>query len=187
MCAGACTRYHKRAPGNGPMIRRLGVLTPMNQLLSLYDRISRLPFGGFIFTKAMTLRAPYFSAIRPLVKDLRSGYCEVAMRDHRSLRNKFGKISTGAVCTLSDLTGRLAIDASVPTGWRWIAKEMNIQYCKKPYGNLHAICTFDPSEIAIDEYISVPIKIFDSSGNTVVRVNISFYICSERNYEYMYV
>jgi len=81
----------------------------------------------------------------------------------------------------------MAIDASIPDGWRWITKEMSIQYLKKPKGKLLAVCSFNAEAISIDDYINIPVKVVDTSGHTVVKVTTSFYICSESSYAYMYV
>ncbi|HSQ83781.1 MAG TPA: DUF4442 domain-containing protein [Desulfobacterales bacterium] len=64
----------------------------MNKTLNLFKQISKYPLGNYIFTKGLTLRAPYFSTIHPLVKDLSSGLCEVEIKDRRSVRNHLGTI-----------------------------------------------------------------------------------------------
>ena len=77
----------------------------MRGTLSLYQRLSKFPFGNTIFSWGVSLRAPYFASIHPLIIDLRPGYCRVRIRDRRSIRNHIGSIHAGAMCTLSELVG----------------------------------------------------------------------------------
>jgi hypothetical protein len=37
--------------------------------------------------------------------------------------------------TLSELTGGLAVEASIPSNLRWLPKEMTVNYTKKAAGN----------------------------------------------------
>ncbi len=150
----------------------------MNSTLSLYTRLSKFPLGNAIFTKGLTLRAPYFGSIHPLVVDLRPGYCQVRIKDRRSIRNHIGTIHAGAMCTLSELVGGLAVDVSIPPNLRWIPREMTVHYLKKARGTLTAVCTLDPALLAPGD-LSLPLEIQDGAGDTVLSANIIFYL-SER-------
>jgi len=147
----------------------------MNKTLNLYKKISKLPGGVHLFSKGLTFRAPYFSTIHPLIKDLREGFCMVEIKDRRSIRNHLGTINAGAMCTLSELTGGLAIDASIPNNLRWIPKEMTVQYIKKATGKLIGTCSFDPN-ILVPGDIRIPLEVKDLSGDTVLKTTILFYI-----------
>jgi acyl-coenzyme A thioesterase PaaI-like protein len=146
--------------------------------LSLYNKVSKLPFGNFIFSKALAFRAPYFSSINPRVVALRAGYCRVEIMDRRAIRNHIGSINAGALCTLSELTGGLALEASIPSTLRWIPKGMNVQYTKKATGRLTGICALDVSSLKAGD-VTIPFEITDASGDTVLKTEILFYI-SER-------
>lgn len=116
----------------------------MNRTLSLYRRLTKIPLGKIIFSKGLTFRAPYFASIRPMVAELHSGYCRVKIKDRRSVRNHIGSINAGAMCTLSELTGGLAVEATIPSNLRWIPKEMSVEYVKKAKGTITGICEFNP-------------------------------------------
>jgi acyl-coenzyme A thioesterase PaaI-like protein len=152
----------------------------MNKTLNLYKKISKFPLGNHIFTKGLTFRAPYFSTIHPLVTDLSSGLCKVEIKDRRSIRNHLGTINAGAMCTLSELTGGLAVDASIPSNFRWLPKEMTVNYTKKAKGKLIGLCSFDPN-ILVPGDIKMPIEIKDESGDTVLKATILFYISERPN------
>ncbi|MBW2493053.1 MAG: DUF4442 domain-containing protein [Deltaproteobacteria bacterium] len=153
----------------------------MNKTLNLYKKISKFPLGNYIFTKGLTFRAPFFSTIHPLVTDLRSGFCKVEIKDRRSIRNHLGTINAGAMCTLSELTGGLAVEASIPSHMRWLPKEMTVHYTKKAKGKLIGFCSFNPNKLVPGD-IMMPIEIKDESGDTVLEASIVFYI-SERPVE----
>jgi len=146
--------------------------------LSLYNKVSVLPFGKFIFSKVLAFRAPYFSSINPRIKELRAGYCRVEINDRRAIRNHIGSINAGAMCTLSELTGGLALEASIPPTLRWIPKEMKVQYSKKATGKLTGICAVDLNILKAGD-VRIPFEIQDASGASVLKTEILFYI-SER-------
>jgi len=150
----------------------------MSGTLTLYERFKRFPLGNILFSRALSFRAPYFSTIHPHVTDLRSGYCRVEIKDRRSIRNHLRSVHAGALCTLSELTGGLAVEATLPFSLRWIPKEMTVQYIKKAKGKLVGKCSIDPS-VLIPGDVKVPLEIKDGSGDTVMNAVIIFYI-SER-------
>jgi len=147
----------------------------MNTTLNMYQRLTRLPLGNILFSRGLALRAPYFASIRPLVVECRPGYCRVRMRDRRSVRNHIGSINAGAMCTLSELTGGLAVDVSIPTNLRWIPKAMSVEYLKKAKGTITGICEFDPDSLVPGD-VQLPLELQDEAGDTVLRARISFYI-----------
>lgn len=152
----------------------------METTLNLYERFARFPFGSVLFSRALTIRAPYFSTIHPHITDLRRGYCRVEIKDRRAIHNHIGSIHAGALCTLSELTGGLAVDASIPSNLRWIPREMTVQYTKKAKGDLIGECSVDP-DILFPGDVKVPLDIKDKMGDTVLKAVIVFYI-SERKH-----
>jgi acyl-coenzyme A thioesterase PaaI-like protein len=147
----------------------------MSSTLSLYERFARIPLGSIIFSRGLTFRAPYFSTIHPHITDLRLGYCRVAIKDRRSIRNHLGSIHAGALCTLSELTGGLAVEASLRSNLRWIPREMTVQYVKKARGNLVGECSVDLS-VLVPGDVEIPLEIKDEVGDTVLKAVIVFYI-----------
>jgi uncharacterized protein (TIGR00369 family) len=150
----------------------------MTSTLALYQRFTRLPLGGSLFNIGLTLRAPYFSTIHPRVTDLRPGYCRAVIKDRRSIRNHLGSIHAGALCTLAELTGGLAVEATLPPGLRWIPSEMTVQYVKKARGRLSGECSVDPTALVPGD-VRVPLQIKDGAGDSVLKAEIVFHV-SER-------
>jgi len=151
----------------------------MSQTLTLYQRYTKWPFGKQLISVAVGMRAPYFSTIRPLILELAPGLCRVQIKDRRSVRNHIGTIHAGAMCTLSELTGGLAVDASLPQSLRWIPREMTVHYLKKAKGTLTALCSFEPG-ILVPGDVPISLQIMDTSGEIVLEATILFYI-SARN------
>ena len=150
----------------------------MSTTLALYERFKKYPLGNLIISKALAFRAPYFSTIHPHVTQLRPGYSRVEIKERRSIRNHIRTIHAGALCTLSELVGGLAVEATIPPNLRWIPKEMTVQYIKKAKGKLVGECSIDPGVFAPGD-IRVPLKIMDEKAETVLNAVIVFFI-SER-------
>lgn len=150
----------------------------MSSTLNLYKRFARFPLGSVLFSRALTFRAPYFSTIHPHVTDLRPRYCCVVIKDRRSIRNHLRSIHAGALCTLSELTGGLAVEVTLQSNLRWIPREMTVQYIKKARGNLVGECSVDPS-VLVPGDVEVPLEIKNEMGETVLNAVIVFNI-SER-------
>jgi len=102
----------------------------------------------------------------------------VGIKDRRSIRNHLGSIHAGALCTLSELTGGLAIEVTLLSNLRWIPRGMTVQYIKKARGNLVGECSVDPSVLTPGD-VEVPLEIKDGLGDTVLNAVIVFNI-SER-------
>ncbi|NJD57918.1 MAG: DUF4442 domain-containing protein [Anaerolineales bacterium] len=150
----------------------------MSSTLALYKRFTRYPFGSAIISMALGFRAPYFSTIHPRITQLRPGYCSVEIKERRSIRNHIGTIHAGALCTLSELVGGLAVDATLPSSLRWIPKGMTVQYIKKAKGKLVGECSVAPGVLTAGD-ISIPLQIKDEKEETVLNAVIVFHI-SER-------
>lgn len=52
----------------------------MTSPAQLFQCAKRFPFGDRLFSRMVTLRAPYFGTIKPRFLRLEPGHCEVAMR-----------------------------------------------------------------------------------------------------------
>jgi len=147
----------------------------MIKTLAVYNRLSRVPFGNRIFTRALTFKTPYFSTIHPLIREVRPGFCMTEMKDRHSIRNHLSTIHAGALCNLCELTGGLAVEVSVPPDLRWIPKQMTVRYLKKANGTLTGICAFDPMMLTPGDVV-VPLEIKDGEGDAVLAAEITFYL-----------
>jgi len=151
----------------------------MGKTLSIYRKLTKIPGGKKIFSKVLTFRVPYFSTIHPRIEELQSGFCKVAIKDRRSIHNHLKTINAGALCTLSELTVGLAVEASLPDNLRWIPKGMKVEYAKKAKGHVTSTCSFDPLTLAPGE-IGLQVAITDSSNELVCQSEINFHISKRK-------
>lgn len=147
----------------------------MNKSLKLYYQLSRFPYGNRLFSRVLTFKAPYFATIHPKVIDLRAGLCKIEIKDRRSIQNHLGSINAGALCTLSEMTGGLAVDATIPKDLRWIPKKMEVAYLRKARGALVGSCSVDVKTLVPGDAV-VTVEIKNTSSETVMRADILFYI-----------
>ncbi len=151
----------------------------MPTILERYNKISRYPGGRFVFAKLVGLSAPFFAKIKPRFIDLRPAYCETQIDDRRAVHNHMGTINAGALCSLAEMTGGLALDTVVPKNMRWIPKSMEVKYVNKATGTITAISQFNP-EIVIEGDVVIPIIVSNKENKTVFSADITFYISKKK-------
>jgi len=150
----------------------------MSSILESYNKISKLPAGKYIFSKIVGFSAPFFGKIKPRVIKLRPSYCEVQIKDRWGIRNHIGTINAGALCSLAEMTGGMALDSVVPSSLRWIPKSMTVQYIKKATGLTSAISQFD-AEIVKEGDVIIPVVVSNQKGETVFTADITFYVSAK--------
>lgn len=153
--------------------------TPAN--LALYQKTSRLPLGKHLFSRALCLKAPYFSSIKPLVSELRPGHCEVRMRKRHAVTNHIGTVHAIAMCNMAELSGGLVTDVTLPATQRWIPKGMTVEYLKKAETDL--VATARPL-LAIEGFTGgeypVEVLVTDTAGDIVFRARIAMWVSAKK-------
>ena len=147
-------------------------------VLSQYRRITRLPAGHWLFSRAVCLKAPYFATIAPRFVALEPGRCEVRMRDRRRVHNHIGTVHAIALCNLAELSAGVMTDATIPAGMRWIPKGMTVAYLKKAVGTMHAIATPDVAAVESAQGYAWPVsvRITDPAGDAVCQASIMMWL-----------
>jgi acyl-coenzyme A thioesterase PaaI-like protein len=151
----------------------------MGSFLTIYNKVSRYPFGRVIFNKGIGLKSPFFGKIRPHVIDLKPAFSVVEIKDRRGIRNHIGTVNAGAMCSLAELTAGMAVDAAIPVNLRWLPKAMSVSYLKKGRGTLTAECEFDPVALEPGD-VTLPLEIKDRENDIVFTAEVTFYI-SQKN------
>ena len=143
----------------------------------LFSRLRRWPLGARLFSRAVTWRAPYFASIAPQFLELRSGLCEVAIRDRRAVHNHLGTVNAIAMCAMCELAGGTLIEASLPASLRWIPRGMTVRYLKKAQGRLIARAELD-APIAGDAHgdLLLPVRVRNRAGEIVMEADITMYL-----------
>jgi acyl-coenzyme A thioesterase PaaI-like protein len=142
-----------------------------NPVRMLWDRLSAVPGGRTVFSKAVGLLAPYTGTISPHVAELRDGYCRVEMDDRRRVRNHLNSIHAMALTNLSEVTSGLVVTYTLPEGMRGILTGFDIEYTKKARGRLSAESDLVLPELGRDEEreIDVPVTTRDEDRDVVTR------------------
>jgi len=144
-------------------------------IINQYQSFMKRPFGNWMFNKAIGFNAPFFGKLKPNVTHYTPGHCEVLIKDRWGVRNHIGTVNAGALCSLAELTGGLALDSSVAKHLRWLPSGMTVSYIKKATGPLTCICKLNEPLTETGE-TKVPLAITDSSGDTVFTAEITFYL-----------
>lgn len=142
----------------------------------MYRRLESLPMGRWLFTRLICFRAPYFSSIRPLFRDLRPGSATVFMRKRRRVQNHIGTIHALAMGNLCELGAGLVMESTLPSGLRWIPKGMSISYVAKAETDITAVATLQEQTWDAARDAPVEVSVRDSHGTEVVRATITMYV-----------
>jgi len=143
-----------------------------NVIRDLWDYLSPLPGGRFVFSRAVGMAAPYTNTIGAVVVDLRTGHAEATMRDRHAVRNHLSSVHAVALVNLAELTGNVALAYSLPDDARFIVAGLSIEYLKKARGTIRGICDCDvPSSSARREY-QVVVSMRDESGDEVATCTL---------------
>ena len=147
-------------------------------VLGLWRTLSRVPGGKTAFSRAVAIRAPYFSSISPHVERLAPGLCEVRMPDKRSVHNHLGTVHAIAMCNACEVAAGVLAEATTPATHRWIPKGMEVRYLAKAQGTLTATGIVDPlPAFGPDGFdMVVPVDVVDGKGTVVVHADITMRI-----------
>jgi len=147
-------------------------------LLLLYAKLTRWPFGQWVFSKAVCFKAPYFGSISPRITRLENSRCEAVIKDRRAVHNHIGTVHAIALCNLAELCAGVMTDASLPKDMRWIPKGMTVSYLKRAKGQMHATATpMIPIVSTATGYdLPVNVDVLDSSGDKVFHAEIRMWL-----------
>ena len=147
----------------------------MSRFLESYNKLTKLPLGRVLLNNVVGLVAPFFGKIKPNILMLKPSYCLVEMKDRRGVRNHIGSVNAGALCTLAELTGGMALDATVDKSLRWIPKSMSVEYIKIAKGTLRAVSDFN-AQIVREGDVVIPVVVENTAQEIVFKAHITFYI-----------
>jgi acyl-coenzyme A thioesterase PaaI-like protein len=154
----------------------------VSQVLSMYRRMQRWPLGGWLFSRAVCFKAPYFGSIAPRITALEPGRCEATIRDRRAVHNHLGTVHAIALCNLAELCGGVMTDASMPADMRWIPRGMTVSYLKKAKGTLRGVATPELPIVSAPAGYDLPVNVdvFDGAGEKVFHARILMWLSPRR-------
>lgn len=141
--------------------------TGASQIRSLWDRLSPMPGGKWIFSRVLGRIIPYTGSIRPRVEKLEPGFARIALKDTRRVRNHLNSIHAIALANLAEVTSGLAMHYDLPAELRAILTGLDIEYVKKARGLLHSEARVDLPPISENTELTVKSVIRDADGDEV--------------------
>ena len=152
----------------------------MQKTLKLYQSLKHLPLGKIIFSKMLCFMTPYFSSIKPSIKELTMNRCVVFMKKRRAVTNHLKTVHAIAMCNMAELAGGLMTEVSLPKNKRWIPSGMTVKYLKKATTNLTAIADGNELDWSTDSEIEVPVSITDDNNELVFSAEIKMNIKTKK-------
>jgi hypothetical protein len=150
-------------------------------VLSLWKRFDRFPFGKRLFSRLVCFRAPYFGSIRPRFVELRPGCCKIHMTKRRAVLNHIGTVHAIAMCNLAELAAGTMTEVSIRPDMRWIPKGMTVEYLSKATSDVS--CEAVPEEAScLGEAgeLKVRATVIDGAGNEVFRAQIIMWLSARK-------
>ena len=157
-------------------------MSKQSTVLKTWSRLNKMPFGNWLFTKAVCFKAPYFGSMKPYILDLKEGYCSAVVKNRRSVHNHIGTIHAIAQCNLAELCAGVMVDATVPyKTHRWIPKRMTVSYLAKVDTDVTAIAEIQmPRQWLDKEDLVVPVKLYNTRNELVFSADITMYITKKK-------
>ena len=153
-------------------------MSKASKILKMWRRLERRPGGRWLFSRAVSWQAPYFSTIRPAVRVLAPGSCEVGMDKRRAVTNHIGSVHAIAMCNLAELAGGLMTDATVMPDYRWIPKGMTVEYRAIAKTDLiaHARPRDADAPLTANADYPVVVDVRDSASQVVLHAEITMWL-----------
>lgn len=145
-------------------------------VLSLWSKLQKLPFGDWVFSRLLEFQVPHASAIGADIVSLKAGTASSVLRDRRKVRNHLKSIHAAALVHLGEMTGNLALSSLQPNNGRWIVKDMRVEYMKKARGEMRAQCSLEDLDWTESRDVSGVIDILDPQGDRVCQITMNWKI-----------
>ncbi len=138
-------------------------------IMQWWNRLSPLPGGKHLFSRAVGRFAPYSGSIGAYIDHLEPGHCRVFLRDKPSVRNHLKSIHAVALMNLAEMSSGLSLISGLKEEERGIVTKFEIEFVKKARGRLLAECRTKIPEIKGRTEFIVPVEVKDSEGAVVCR------------------
>jgi acyl-coenzyme A thioesterase PaaI-like protein len=142
---------------------------PGERLRSLWRRLAPLPGGKAVFSWLLGRITPYSGTIGARVQALEPGFCRVALRDRRRVRNHLASVHAMALANLAEMASGLAVLAGLAPGVQGIVTGFSITYQKKARGPLIAECRVSGLDVTAEREQEATVSVTDASGDVVAR------------------
>jgi acyl-coenzyme A thioesterase PaaI-like protein len=149
---------------------------PESIVMEKWKRAKGTKLGRWFFSRGVGRFAPYTGTIGARIESLEPGSSSVSMRDRRSVRNHLDSIHAVALANLTELSGSLAIIASMQPNTRMIPIRLEIEYFKKARGTVTAEGRCEIPETGFEGELAGRVGIRDLAGDEVARGKVTVVI-----------
>lgn len=150
-----------------------------NSVMQMWERMSAVPGGKWLFGQIVARKAPYFKTISPDVEEVRPNYARLLLRKRKSVENHIGTVHVIAICNMLEMAMGVCAESSIPSHLRWIPKGMQVDYTAKGGTDITGIAEINPDDWKPGDLV-VKITATDSKGVVVVRGTITLWVSEKR-------
>lgn len=149
-------------------------VSPAAVLLQWWDRLKHRPGGEWLFARVLARGIPYTATIHPRVLVIEKGYARVEVADRRRIRNHLNSIHAIAIANLGELSGGLAMTATLPPDVRGILIGLQVEYKKKARGKLMAEARCEVPAVTAPIDYRLTSRVTDTTGDEVATVTATW-------------
>ncbi len=153
-----------------------------NVIRELWDRLSKVPGGKRLFSRAIGQGAPYTATIGARVEELARGRSRVTMRDRRAVRNHLRCVHAIALANLAEVTGNIAVAYTLPDDARFIVAGMELEYVKKARGTITGVCTCPVIDSSEEHEYRIEVELLNDASEVVTRAWLRTLVGPKKKY-----
>jgi acyl-coenzyme A thioesterase PaaI-like protein len=142
-------------------------------VMEKWKRAKGTKLGRWFFSRGIGRLAPYTGTIGARVELLETGRSSVRMRDRKAIRNHLDSIHAVALANLTELSGSLAIIASMQPKTRMIPVRLETEYLEKARGTVTAEGRCEIPEPGFEGELVGKVSIRDLAGDEVARGKVT--------------
>lgn len=129
--------------------------------------------GRAVISRAVAVKAPYFTSIAPRFTRFEPGIVEAEVRFRRAVTNHIGSVHAIVMCNLAELVGGCAVELAVAPHLRWIPVGMEVRYESIARTDIRGVGDVRSLDLATPGDKTVPVEVFDTSGKRVFSAFIT--------------
>ncbi len=141
--------------------------SPGARLRILWQRLSPLPGGAWLFSRLLGVMVPYSGTIGATVQHFSPGQVTVRLRDRRKVRNHLNSVHAIALANLGELCTGLSLVGALGSDVRGILVGIETRYTKKARGMLDAEARCEVPVVTDPIDYTVHAEIRDAAGDVV--------------------
>lgn len=154
-------------------------MSETNTVLNYWNKMSGIPGGKTLFSKAVQFKAPYFRTVNAIVEELKPNYARLTIKKRHAIENHIGTVHVIAICNLLEMAMGTVAEASIPKHLRWIPKGMNVDYTAKAGSDITGIAEINPEDWKPGD-LEVKVTALDDKGTPVVKGVIRLWISKKK-------